>query len=91
MLDKFKELQEKFPDKPTIIIFEKLIDGRKMSMPEIRKWFNKLVDRSDWEGSNKEEVLSFLRDYSRKEAWGQRARNNDILKPTRVKNAPGRI
>jgi DNA phosphorothioation-dependent restriction protein DptG len=58
-----------------------------MSIPEIRKWFNKLVDKSDWEGSNKEEILKFLKSYSHKEAWGQMANNKDILKATRPKNA----
>ena len=60
MKEKFEELKKNNPETtPTIILFGKLVKGRNMNKGEIRKWFNKLVEKEDWEGSSKEEILSF--------------------------------
>lgn len=59
MLDKFKELQEKYPNTGNPIIFSKLVRNRKMSRNEVSKWFIKLVPKVDWVGSPKDSLVEF--------------------------------
>ena len=60
MKDKFKEIQEKNPNLSSAMCFSKLVKGRKMSKGDIRKYFNKFVDKADWVGTPKEELISFF-------------------------------
>jgi CRISPR/Cas system CSM-associated protein Csm2 small subunit len=59
MKEKFNELQEKYCNLSSAMIFSKLVKGRNMTNSEIRKWFKKLVNKDDWDGSNREEVVRF--------------------------------
>ena len=65
MLDKFKQLQSKYPDLGEAIIFSKLVKGRKMSMNEVSKWFVKLVPHKAWVGTPKEQLVSFYQQLSK--------------------------
>ena len=59
MLEKFKQLQDKYSDLGDAIIFSKLVKGRKMSRTEIEKWFTKLVPHKEWVGTPKEQLVKF--------------------------------
>lgn len=64
MREKFKELQQKNPELSTAMVFTKLIRGRKMAKGEILKWFNRLVEKEDYSGREKREVLSWMFNFS---------------------------
>jgi hypothetical protein len=57
----FKDEEEKHPDWSTYVIFSNVVMNHKYRDAEIRKWFNRLVDREDY-GSRreKEEILKYL-------------------------------
>jgi len=42
------------------MVFAKMVRGRGMTLAQIRPWFNKLVDKSDWEGTPKDQILHWL-------------------------------
>jgi hypothetical protein len=64
MKELFKELQERYCNLSSAMIFSKLVKGRKLSNPEIRKWFSKLVLKEDWQGTPKDELIKFYYDLS---------------------------
>jgi hypothetical protein len=59
MKDKFKQLEEQNPNLSSIMVFGKLVRGRKMHQKDISKWFSKLVDKEDWVGSPREQLTKF--------------------------------
>jgi hypothetical protein len=59
MKEKFKELQEKNPNLSSAMVYSKLVSGRKMSKGDIQKYFTKFVDKADWQGTPKEQLISF--------------------------------
>lgn len=63
MEEKFKKLQEKYPDVPTIRIFTKMIMNKRITDFDLRKWFDILVDKSDWKGTPKEELIKWYKNY----------------------------
>jgi hypothetical protein len=60
MREKFKELSDKNPNLSSAMVYSKLVRGRKMSKQDIRKYFTKFVDKADWQGTPKEELISFF-------------------------------
>ena len=60
----FEELKKKLnPDGygyADITIYGRLIEGKNLSMSLVEKWFNKLIEKSDWKGTPKKEVLEHL-------------------------------
>ena len=57
MKKQFKELQNKYPNLSSLICYIKLMKNK--SAFEKRKWF-KLVDRDDWEGIKREEIVNSI-------------------------------
>lgn len=64
MQDKFEELKKKYPDLGNAILFSKLVKGRKMTVAQIEPIFDKLVDKSEYQGTPKKELLEFYSLYS---------------------------
>jgi hypothetical protein len=61
MRDKINKLKEKYPDLSSIMIFIKAIKGTGLDNRKLRSLFNKWVDKEDWAGSNREEIISWLK------------------------------
>jgi hypothetical protein len=59
MKEKFKELQEKYPNISSAMVFSKLVKDRKMPRSEIAKWFKKLVNPDDYDEMDKKELRVF--------------------------------
>lgn len=53
----FKNQLREQPDLSTLIAFNMAIMGKKYSRSEVGKAFNKLVDKDDYKGNNKERIL----------------------------------
>lgn len=53
----FNELKEKNPYLSSLMIFNTCITGKKVGKIELGKAFNKLVDKEDWRGNPKDDVL----------------------------------
>ena len=64
MKDKFKELTEKYPNLSSAMVFVKLIKGKKMTVSQIEPLFDSLVDKSDWKGTPRKELLSWMQEFS---------------------------
>lgn len=60
MQDQFKKLQDKYPSLSTIMVFVKMIRNKRITDFELRKWFDILVDKSDWKGTPINSVLQRL-------------------------------
>ena len=64
MKEKFKELQDKYPQLGNAVIFSKLVKGKKMSIEQIEPIFDNLVDKKEWQGTPKKQLLEFYSLYS---------------------------
>lgn len=64
MKQKFEELKAKYPDLGNAIIFSKLVKGKKMTPKQVELLFDKLVDKSDWVGTPKKQLIEFFSVYS---------------------------
>ena len=64
MQDKFEELKKKYPDLGNAILFSKLVKGKKMTPKQVELLFDKLVDKSDWVGTPKKQLIEFFSVYS---------------------------
>lgn len=71
MQEQFKRIQEKYPNLSSAMCFVKLIKNKEMASWEIEKWFDKLVDKSDWKGTPKVQIIRWLK--------------TDIAKPIKIK------
>jgi hypothetical protein len=60
MREKFEELTEKYPNHSSFIVYVKAIKGTNFPKTQITSWFNKLVDKSDYDVSEKRSILSWL-------------------------------
>jgi len=60
MKQQFEKLKEKYPNLSDCMIFVKMVEGKKITKFELRKWFDKLVPRTDYQGTPKEEIISWL-------------------------------
>lgn len=56
----FEIIRDQNPGLSTLICFSKGIAKRKYEPAYITKWFNKLVDKSDYADRDKKEVLEWL-------------------------------
>jgi hypothetical protein len=59
MLEKFKELTEKYPNHSSFIVYSRMIKRSGYSKGIISKWFS-LVDKGDYLNSEKKELLNHL-------------------------------
>lgn len=55
----FNELKEKKPNWSSLMIFNTCITGKKVGKMELGRAFNKLVDKEDWQGNPKDNILKF--------------------------------
>jgi DNA-binding transcriptional regulator YhcF (GntR family) len=62
MKEKFKQIQNKYPDLSSIMCFVKLVKGKRFTDFQLRKEFENLVERSDYQGTSKEEIIRWLKD-----------------------------
>ncbi len=60
MKTKLKKIQKENTNLSSLICFIKLIRKDKYKKGEIREGFNKLVNKSDYQGTNKKELLDFI-------------------------------
>lgn len=57
---RFNNIAEKNPNWSSYICFAEAIRGQDFSEQVVRRWFNKLVDKSDYAKNEKKVVLNFL-------------------------------
>lgn len=62
--DIFDVIQDKNPGLSTLICFAKAIAKREYEPEYVSKWFNKLVDKEDYEHRDRDEVLTWLQKYT---------------------------
>jgi len=60
MKEKFKELQDKYPNLSSAMVFVKLIKGKGYSKSVISRYFSSLVDKDDYSGSERKAILKWL-------------------------------
>lgn len=56
--------QDKNPMFSTFINFSRAIDGQSFTEVVIKKWFNKLVDKDDYDPRDKKEIIEYLIGFS---------------------------
>ena len=57
---RFSNLQQKQPELSSFMNFSDAIRGQGFSTGMIHRWFNKLVDRGDYENADKQVILEHL-------------------------------
>ena len=57
---KFKEIKKEHEEWGDVIIFSEAVYNRNYKLPDIRKYFNKLVNKDEYEKSEKKEIVDFL-------------------------------
>jgi len=60
MKEKFNRIVLDNPNLSSIVCFTKCISGQNLSLTEITKWFNMLVDKQDYRRADKKELLTWL-------------------------------
>lgn len=59
--DKFEKLKNKYPNLTSIMLFVKMVTGKRISDVQLRKEFDSLVDKEDWSGTPKEQIINWLK------------------------------
>lgn len=57
---KFNYIRREHPSWSTWTCFTKAIHGRNFSKDKIKRWFNELVDKNDYEEKDKMKLLKYL-------------------------------
>jgi hypothetical protein len=57
---KFKKLNNRNPYWSSLICFAETIKSSGLSRQSIHRWFNKLVNKNDYDKTDKKQVMSFL-------------------------------
>ena len=57
---RFQELEYKYPDYSSFIVFCETVKGQNFKNDAIQKGFSKLVEKDDYEGANKNKLLKHL-------------------------------
>lgn len=60
MKKQFEEIKIKNPNLSSCMCFVKLVKDKKITTTSLRFYFNTLVDKDDYKGSNKEEIIKWL-------------------------------
>jgi hypothetical protein len=63
---RFKSILKKNPYLSTHSAFALAVDGQNFSRPMLHHWFNKLVDKEDYDPKDKKEVLAYIVSLSKK-------------------------
>ena len=61
---RFRLEQEKSPLSSTFICFSAAVHKQRFSRKMIMEWFNKLVDKNDYDKKEKKELIEFLERHS---------------------------
>ena len=61
---RFNKIAEKNPYWSSYICFAEAVSGQGFGRQVIHRWFTKLVDKSDYAGSDKKEILAHLENLS---------------------------
>jgi hypothetical protein len=70
---RFSNLQNKQPKRSSLINFSSAIKAQKFNVEMIRRWFKKLVEKSDYEASDKRVIFKHLVALSWPEGYEKRA------------------
>jgi hypothetical protein len=57
---RFQNITEKSPSSSSYICFAKAVKGQNFNKQTIHRWFQKLVDKDDYERSEKKAILAHL-------------------------------
>ena len=61
MKEKFEKLKLKYPDLSDIMCYIKLVKGKRIGDVQLQCMFEELVPKSDYSGTPKKQILSWLR------------------------------
>lgn len=61
---KYEIISQKKPLWSSLVCFAETIKGRRLNRQTIRRWFHRLVEKDDYERSEKRELLLWLEDLS---------------------------
>lgn len=56
--------QEKSPLSSDLMCFSRAVHNQRFSRKFILRWFNKLVDKNDYDGKEKREIIEWLEKHS---------------------------
>ena len=56
----FKKVQKENPGWGSVIIFNHIVSGKNFSHDRIARWFNILVDKQEYDQSDKKELLEYV-------------------------------
>lgn len=62
---KFKKLNNRNPYWSSLICFTEAVKSSGLSRQSIHRWFNKLVDKNDYDKTDKKQIMSFLESISK--------------------------
>lgn len=54
---RFKNISNKHPDLSSYVCFFKAVENQRFSKDIVRRWFNKLVDKDDYESKEKRSIV----------------------------------
>jgi hypothetical protein len=57
---RFKNLQQKRPQVSSLLNFGAALQGQRFSEDAIHRWFNKVVEKGDYENRDKRAILRYL-------------------------------
>lgn len=60
MKKEFEKLQHEYPNLSSCMCFVRLVSGKKLNENVLRDMFNDMVDKKDYQGTPKEQIISWL-------------------------------
>jgi hypothetical protein len=57
---RFKKIEKENPNLSTFIVFSRAVAGQHFSKDRLSRWFNKLVDKDDYDKKDKKTILEYL-------------------------------
>lgn len=61
MKDKFEKIKNKYPNLSDIMCYIKLVKDKRIKESVLRKSFDELVSRSEYQGTPKEQIIKWLK------------------------------
>lgn len=83
---RFLDLQQERPFHSSLLNLGAAVKGQNFSEGMVRRWFNKLVEKDDYEGSNKREVIAHLTGLSNSTEESRKTTLNALLRREKVCN-----
>jgi len=56
----FNKIQKENPGWGSIVVFNHIVNGKNFSHDRIARWFNILVDKEEYEKSDKKKILKYI-------------------------------